>query len=192
MSYTPEDAWLDEAYSQMVEEVLREHRDDIIGEFVSERMASYHKQNPDLLAPAVSCLEEARKLQSTSASASLVFSQATIEIALRDVILEPVVFGMVHEESTGPLIAELVVGNRQFTRLLFAVLEEHGLNLRTRKRKGSSKSLWEEMEDIKKVRHSILHRGAAASERDAQLALTLAELFVERLYPYIEQRMAGR
>ena len=64
MSMTPEDAWREEAYGQMVKEILESHREEIIDEFVSERMASYYRNNPDLSAAAESALAEARSLLS--------------------------------------------------------------------------------------------------------------------------------
>ena len=191
MSITPHEAWQEEAYSLMVQEILEDHRDDIIDEFVSERMASYYKQHPNLLDQAMAALEEARKLKEVSYSASLVFARAAIEIALKDAILKPVVFGMVHEENTGSLIAELVVGNNQFTKLLFAVLEDYGLDLKNRKRKGSSKSVWEELEDIQKLRNRVLHQGVAASEQDALLALEASDLIVHKIAPYLRSQIVG-
>ncbi len=191
MSITPDEARQEEFYGEMVQQILEDHRDEIIDEFVSERMASYYKQHPDLLEPAVAVLDEARKLKGASDAACLVFAQAAIEIALRDVVLKPVVFGMVHEENTGSLIAELVVGNRQFKKLLFSVLEDYGLDLKTAKRKDSSKSVWEEIEDIQKLRNRILHRGELVSERDALLALKISEFIIEKLFPNLRKLVAG-
>lgn len=189
MSMTPDEAWQEEAYGHMVQEILHDHRDEIIDEFVSERMASYYKVHPDLHAAAVATLEEARRLKNVSHSACLVFARAATEIALRDAILKPVVFGMVHEENTGSLIAELVVGNQQFTKLLFAVLEDYGLDIKNKKRRGSSKTLWDEMEGIQKLRNRVLHRGETVSEQDALLALKISEIVVEGLITYLRDRI---
>ncbi len=120
MSITPEEAWQEEAHDRMVEEILESHREDIIDEFVSERMASYYRNHPDLTAPAEAAIDEARDLLEVSPTASLVFSRSAIEITLRDVLLKPVAFGMVHDENAGSLMADLAIGNRHFTRLLFS------------------------------------------------------------------------
>lgn len=191
MGMTLEDAWQEEAYDRIVDEVLETHRDEIIDEFRSERMASYYHEHPDLLKMARSCLNEARGLKDTSASACLVFSQSAIEIALRDAILKPVVFGMVHEENTAALIAELVTGNQQFTKLLFSVLENYNLNLKAEWREGSSKFLWQEMSEIKKLRNQLVHRGEMVSEANAHLSLMIAEFIVEKLSPYLQQQITG-
>ncbi|EDP62396.1 hypothetical protein BAL199_29450 [alpha proteobacterium BAL199] len=95
MGMTPQEAWQEEAYDRMVEDIIRDHRQDIILEFVTDRMASYYRQNPDLIAPATAMLNEARKLRDVSASGCLVFAYSAIEITLRDAILKPVVFGLV-------------------------------------------------------------------------------------------------
>ncbi len=104
MSITPEEAWQEEAYDRMVEEILESHKEDIIDEFVSERLASYYRNHPDLTVPTESAIKEARHLLEVSPTASLVFSRSAIEITLRDVLLKPVAFGMVHDEKAGSLI----------------------------------------------------------------------------------------
>lgn len=192
MSITPDEAWQEAAYERMVEEILDDHQDEIVGQFVSARMASYYVEHPNLLSPAVAALEEARRLKGVSPSACLVFAQATIEIALRDAILKPVVFGMVHDENTGSLIAELAVGNKQFTKLLFAVLETYGFDLKKAKRQNSSKNVWEEMTEVQKLRNSVIHRGEMASEQDASLALEISRIIVEELFPHMRSQFIAK
>ena len=47
MSTTLEDALEEEAYARMVDDVISAHKDDIISDFVSERMKSYYlKEQP--------------------------------------------------------------------------------------------------------------------------------------------------
>ena len=62
MSMTPEEAWQEEAYDQMVREILDSNRDNIINEFVSKRMASYYLNHPDLTSATQAALDEARSL----------------------------------------------------------------------------------------------------------------------------------
>ena len=157
VSMTLEEAQEEEAYAHMVEEILsshkgeiidefiESHKDNIIDEFISERMTAYYRHHPNLTAPADTAIGEAQKLIEISPAASLVFSRSAVEITLRDVLLKPVAFGMVHDENNGPLIAELVIGSHNFTRSLFNVLEDYGLDLK----QVSHKKLWEEMEEIK-------------------------------------------
>ncbi len=191
MSITPEEAWQEEAYDRMVEEILESHREDIIDEFVSERMASYYRNHPDLTAPVEAAIDEAGDLLEVSPTASLVFSRSAIEITLRDVLLKPVAFGMVHDENAGSLMAELVIGNHHFTRLLFSILEDYGLDLKRITRQDVSKSLWEEMEDIKEIRNRVLHRGDKASKEQAKLSLEIAEILLRGLYPHLRKQIAG-
>lgn len=191
MSMTLEEAWQEEAYDRMVQDVLDSHKDDIIGEFISERMASYYKNHPDLTDAAERVIGEAKKLLELSPTASLVFSRAAVEITLRDVLLKPVAFGMVHDDTAGPLITELVVGNRQFTRLLFAILESHGLDLKQAKRQGASISIWAEMESIKDIRNRVVHYGEIVTRESAELSLALASILLHKLYPKLRQIIVG-
>ena len=59
MSTTLEDALEEEAYARMADDVISAHKDDIISDFVSERMKSYYLNNPHLTAPAEAAIEEA-------------------------------------------------------------------------------------------------------------------------------------
>jgi len=188
---TPEDAWREEAYDRMVEEVLETHREQIVEEFVAARMASYYRQNPDLSAAAERMLDEAIRLLKISPSASLVFSYAAIEITLKNVLLKPVAFGMIHDELTGPLITDLVINNRQFTKLLFQVLREYGFDITTQKRQGSSISLWEEMKDLRTLRNGVVHSGEPTSNEQAALSLRYAKFLLHKLYPQVRALIIG-
>ncbi len=100
MSYSYLDAEMEAGYDRLVEEILEDNKDQIIDEFVAERMASYYAKHPDFDAPAKNAIQDARDLLNSHPTASLVFSGSATEMALRDVLLKPVVYGMVHEEST--------------------------------------------------------------------------------------------
>ena len=190
MSMTPEDAWREEAYGQMVKEILESHREEIIDEFVSERMASYYRNNPDLSAAAESALAEARSLLSGNPTASLVFSRSATEIALRDVLLKPIAHGMVHDEHSGALMVELAIRNQQFTKLLFGVLEVYGINLKSNSRKGTSNNLWAEIQEIANTRNQILHHGGTKVTNDqAERSLEIAVILLDELYPYLRNQV---
>ncbi len=190
MSMTPEDAWREEAYDQMVKEILESHREEIIDEFVSERMASHYRNNPDLSAAAESALAEARSLLSSNPTASLVFSRSATEIALRDVLLKPIAHGMMHDEHGGALMVELAIRNQQFTKLLFGVLEEYGIDLKSLSRTGASNNLWAEIQEIANTRNRILHHGGTkASNEQAERSLEIAVILLDKLYPYLRNQV---
>ena len=191
MSMTPEDAWREEAYDQMVKEILESHREEIIDEFVSKRMASYYQNNLNLTAPAKSALCEARSLLKSNPTASLVFSRSATEIALRDVLLKPIAYGMVHDENAGSLMVELAIRNQQFTKLLFSVLEDYGVDLKYLSRKGVPNKLWAEIQEISNTRNQILHHGRKASKEQAERSLEIAAILLDRLYPYLRKQIMG-
>jgi hypothetical protein len=168
VSMTWEEAQEEEAYSRMVDEIIASHKDDIIDEwlaehkehiiedFISERMNAYYLNTPHLTSSADIAIEEAQKLIDISARASLVFSVSAIEITLRDILLKPVAVGMMHDDNTGPIMAEFVIRSNSFTKLLLQILEHCGLDLKQVTRHGSYKKLWVEIEDVKKYRNKIL------------------------------------
>lgn len=189
MGMTPHDAWQEEAYDRMVDEILESHRDEIIDELAAERMASYYQNNPNLTEAAESALVEARSLLKSSPTASLVFSRSATEIALRDVLLKPLAYGMVHDEKAGSLLVELVIRNRQFTELLFGVLEYYGVDLKSFTREGASDNIWAEIGEIAKTRNRILHRGEKASDEQANRSIKLATILLDKIYPSLRRQI---
>ncbi len=189
MSMTPDEAWHEEAYDRMVDEILESHRDEIIDEFVFGRMVSYYQNNPNLTAAAESALVEACSLLKSSPTASLVFSRSATEIALRDVLLKPVAYGMVHDEIAGSLLVDLAIRNQQFTKLLFSVLEYYGVDLKSFTREGASNNIWAEIEEVAKTRNRILHRGEKASDEQANRSIDVATILLEKIYPDLRRQI---
>jgi hypothetical protein len=203
MSMTWEEGYEEEAYSRMIDEIIASHGDDIndfiathkneiINEFLLERMNSYYRDHPNLTASADTAIEEAQKLIDISPRASLVFSLSAIEITLRDILLKPVAVGMIHHDEIGPLIADFVIRSNCFTKLLLQILEDYGVDLKQFTRTGSGKKLWAEIEEVKKSRNNILHHGQDVSKDDAKLSLDIAVILLRKLYPTLKKRVVGQ
>ena len=128
-------------------------------------------------------LHEAENCIETSPTASLVISSAAIETALKHLLLRPLVFGMIYDDNTAKVIAELLLRSSRFERLLFHILEDRGLDIRARKRDGATVSLWDESEQIKQLRNDVVHKGSLVGLVEAQWAVELAGFFVKRIYP---------
>ena len=60
---------------------------------------------------------------------------------------------MVHDEHGGALLVELAIKNQQFTKLLFVVLKEYGIDLKSICRKGASNNIWAEIQEIANTRN---------------------------------------
>ena len=182
MSMTPQEAqheeWLDQLYE--------EHKDQAIEEFTEERLQSYYRNNPELVQPARSVLEEARNLLPHSARASIVLASVAIEVGLKRAILGPVVFGLVHDESVAGLITDLVIAARQsdYKNLLFKILEDHGnVNLDTYTREGGLKPLMQEYQEIQKDRNRVIHKAEPIAPERAAEAVAVATAVLEELFP---------
>ncbi len=186
MTTTPEDV----AYDEWIDQILEENKDDIISEYVYERLGSYYQSHPDVDERAKALLHEAEHCLETSPTASLVISWTAIEIALKQLLLRPVVFGMVHDENTATVIAELLLRNRSFERLLIHILEDRGLDIRARKRDGANVSLWDELQQIKQLRNNVIHEGSLVGLKEAQWAIKLAGVLVKRVYPWLRSQFS--
>ena len=185
------DEWISSLYSDFAKEVLAGHDDlygEVIDQFTSERLQSYYVSNPRVAERALWALGQARSLLTSHPAACLVLAVTASEVGLKSGLLKPILHGLVHDDAMAVIIAELVPEQRndKFQTLLFGILKEYGgVDLRTFKRSGASMTLWEEMQGIQKLRNGVVHRAEAIIPADAQKAVHIAAVIVERLFPAV-------
>jgi hypothetical protein len=201
VSWTREDAEREEFYERMYnqfgpewaeahdEELYRQHYGEAIKEFTAERLQSYYIAHPTLAEPARSVLRDAQALIQVNTRAALVFAVIAIELAIKTVLLKPVVFGLVHAEGLAHFITDLTLqqtGTGRFEDLLTRILASYGgVNLETFTRTGSTKPLWREIQELQKARNGIVHRGEAIPEETATLAVAVASTLLETIFPQV-------
>lgn len=181
------------AYDEYMAQLYEEHKKEAIQEFTSERLQSYYSNNKLLAKPAFNALTEAQTLIRINATAGLVFAAIAMEVGLKETLLKPIVFGLVHAVSVASLITDLVVSHKnmdKYRQLLLQILREHGgVALDTYKRTESSKPIWQEIKEVQNKRNLILHRAESASDEQAALALGVATTIVEKLFPMVVTKM---
>jgi hypothetical protein len=160
---------LEEAqYDEFMEKFYEEYKEQAIEEFTTELLQSYYSNHKLLAKPAFDALLEARNLMNTSTRAALVFSAVAMEVALKETLLKPIVYGLVHTTSVASLVTDLVMGHRSMDRykdLLLQILKEHGgVDLQSYKRTDSRQDIWSEIKIVQKKRNDILHTGQMATE----------------------------
>jgi len=153
---TPDEA----RYEEYMDQLYKEHREQAVEEFKDEHLQSYYSDHRLLAKPAFNALMEARHLININDTASFIFSAIAMEVGLKETLLKPIVFGLVHAASVAALITDLAISDRsmdQYRKLLLQILREHGgVDLDTYKRPDSNKLIWEEIKEIQKQRNSIL------------------------------------
>ena len=181
------------AYDQAMSDLYEEHKVEAINEFTTERLSSYYSKNSDLAKPAFNALNEARLLSENHSTASLILAVIAMEVALKTILLKPIVYGLVHTESIATLITDLTIsqnGMDRYRDLLFKVLKDHGkIDFKTFKREGSLSFFWNEIGIVQKIRNNIMHRGETASSEDTQLAISIAASLLEVIFPHLMQEM---
>lgn len=178
MSYTEQDAKLDELWEKMSEELYPEHKEQAIDEFTTERLQSFYLKNPDILNPGIRMYIEARELEENHPSASYVFATSAIEIFLKASLLKPVVYGLVYNESLAEVIVETALsfpGFERYKKLLSGLfLELIEIDINKVKRFGSDKFLLQEASDVQEKRNKIIHQGMIVDNNDAKYAISVA------------------
>ena len=190
---TEEDAARDEFYDRITAEVLADHRDIIISEFVEDRLAAYFDARPEIEKSAEKPLSTAKMLLTVNPSASLVFSMTSVEISMRDLLLKPIVAGLVHNPDIADVVADLVdAKNKKTITLLDFVFTEIGLPSIRNQTLCGDRLLWSERRELQEMRNGIVHRGDDVEQEHAQRGLNLAKHFIRKLYPAIRDHLTHR
>jgi hypothetical protein len=187
--------FIDSLYDDFAKEVL-EGRSDlhglVIAQFVSERLHSYYVNTPRIVDRARWAFSQARQLLPTHPEASLVLAVTAAEVGLKSGLLKPILHGLVHDDAMAAVVAELMPEQRndRFKNLLFGILREYGgIDLHSFRRNGMAKSLWQEIEEVQRVRNEIVHRAGSATLEDATRAAVIAELILTTLYPSVLRKI---
>jgi len=189
------DEFINEVYDDFARDVLS-GRDDLYREVVEKftvgRLQSYYLDHPKLAEPALWALKEAKSIDAVHPAARLVFGTIATEVGLKATLLKPILFGLVHADSLAAFIVELIPEQRndKFQKVLFAILKEFGgVDLGSFRRDGSDKTLWQEISETHQRRNALLHRGEQVKVVDAELALQIAEIVIEKLFPDVIFRL---
>lgn len=186
---TPEEA----QYEEYMDQLYEEHKEQAIQEFIYERLQSYYGEHRLLAESAFAALTEAKKLIDGHATAAFLSSAIAVEVGLREALVKPIVFGLVHTLSVASLITDMVLSRpdkKKYQNLLLHLLREHGdVDLHSFKRPDSRRLIWEEIAEVKNKRDLIVHQAKTATSDEATLALGIASTVLEDLFPRVVERM---
>lgn len=178
---------------ELAKEFYEENYSDAIREFTSERLQSYYLAQPELAVPALDALRHAQFLMPVLHDAALVFAVTATELTVKNVLLKPIISGLVHTEELATFIADLTTkhsGMDRFQNLLTEILAQFGgFELKTYKRPGSSKTLWNEMDEVQKARNAVIHRGETVEAEVSDLSIRVAHTLLKETFPQILSRL---
>lgn len=180
MGMTWQEAEQEAAYSQL--------QDDIIEEFKAERLGSYFSDNPQAALPGIAALATARTLLPQNATAGFLFAFISAEFCLSRLFLRPLVFGVVHQETSADILSDLIARGtgwqKSFEKIVFPIIQEHcGIELGNECLDGSGKPIWKQFVGLKDFRNSVVHRAETANAEQARCALSIAQTLMEDVFP---------
>lgn len=190
MSYDEHDAAMDEMYERIGEELYPEHRVQAIGEFTAERLSSYYQSNPMVMRPAVDALQEAKRLSANGhSSATVVFCVTTVELLLKATLLQPIVYGLVHNDGLAEIIVKYALGQTGFDRyrnLLSRLFKELAdLDIANVRREGATATLIDECKRVQDLRNDIIHKGHSCDAAAAQGAYDVAVAVFDQIVVHV-------
>jgi len=123
--------------------------------------------------------EGKRLLDNGHPSAAIVLSASAVELFSKATILQPLVYGLVHNDKMADIIVNYTLGQIGFERykdLLSKLFREvAGLDLATVRRTGSTRPLINECKASAQQRNMILHWGYTFSAQDAVMACEISQ-----------------
>ncbi len=171
------------------EEYIEEISIQAVNEFTSERLQSYFLTYPEVAKEAYFALDEAIRLKKSDFfSAAFLFSVIATEVAVKSVLLKPIVNGLVHNIPTSTLITDLVVRNGldRIEELLCTSLNNiANIDLKSFTRDSSGQNLWSEIKTLQKKRDYLVHRAKMPSQTDAEQAISVADAVLVNLFPAV-------
>jgi hypothetical protein len=185
--------WARDHAGELAGEFFEENYEGAVNQFTVERLQSYYLKYPDLGGPALTALLYAKSLMPSFHCAALIFAATATELTVKSVLLKPIISGLVHTEELASLIADLTTrhtGMDRFQNLLTEVLTQYGgFELKTFKRPGSVKTLWQEMDDVQSARNGVVHRGQLANAGVANLGILVADTLLNQVFPGILKKI---
>jgi len=180
----------EEAMSEYYEGLyLSEFKERAIDEFTKERLRSYYIDHPELIISALAALTEAKKVENTSPTSAILLAGISIELGFKIGILKPIVFGFVHSEAAAEAISNMTIkqtGIDRFKGLLITLLNDiSSVDISKFTRNGVKKPLWDERNEIQKLRNDISHQGKICTFTESNFAIAVAESILSELLPQI-------
>lgn len=184
----------DAAYDEYaVKEYEAEIAEEGVEAFSRERLQAYYRQNPTVAQKPLRALRTAESLADASPSASLVFAAVCLELTVKNVILHPLVYGLVHNEAVARFVAQYAVGRggaSRFDRLLLRLLHELAdVDLAAYRRQGVTLTLWEEVLCVTNLRNIVLHCGQEATDDQARTARDVSRTLLCVVFPEVVQAL---
>jgi hypothetical protein len=170
-------------------ELYREHYEQAIEEFTTERLQSYYLKHPDMARTAIRMMEQATELSRSHPTAAFLFASSAVEITIKHLLVKPIVNGLVHNEAVADAVMDLTptqTGSEGFKNLLFGVLKKVAyVDLATHKRVGSNRALWDEWKQLQKDRNNLIHDGVTPSNETLGSFGPVALEFLDVVFPTV-------
>jgi len=179
--------WLRENAAELAHESFEDNYEEAVKLFRSERLKSFYIEHPELAGPALEALNYARTLLMTHPRAALVFGAISIELLIKNVLLRPLISGLVHSEDLASLIVEQStnqIGLDRYQKLLAGIVSEFSsFELSTLKRPNSSQTLWQEITIVQEARNGVIHRGRSVEAEMATRSIEIADMLLNVILP---------
>ena len=185
--------WVRDNAAEFAREFFEDNYEEAVQVFTSERLQSFYVKHPDLAVPALEALNYARTLMPTHPRAALVFGATSTELVIKNVLLRPLISGLVHIEDLALLVVEQSTnqtGMGRFQKLLAGIVSEFSsFELSTLKRPSSSQTLWQEIKTVQEARNGVVHRGEAFGEEMATRSIEIADTLLNVVFPDVLSKL---
>lgn len=172
----------DDYYDDGRDEFIEQIGQDAIANFQTERLQSFYKKHGDLALQPMYMRNEAKSVLEKSPSAALVLAMASIEVGFKGIIIEPIISGLVHEESLASLVTETFMKSARHDgvlKIVDRVVKKYAsIDLRAVALPQHSNTYLAEVGEAgkaQKLRNAVLHKADLCSRDDTERVIELAD-----------------
>ncbi|MFH1479979.1 MAG: hypothetical protein ABIG67_01810 [Pseudomonadota bacterium] len=186
MSMTLQEAEFEQGMDELYKEFRRQYED----EYVFEQIHNYYKDNPDIPKATLNYYHEAQSHFSQEYyTTAFLLTTISIEVGIKVIILKPILFSLAFDKTAGELLYDSTFKRKsvpEIPNLYYQILQDiAGFDFKNYVRVGETKTLWEELKKIQKLRNEVIHQAKNVSPKDALQTISIARSIHEEVIPNI-------
>ena len=186
MSCTPEDAEYEIGLDLLYDDFKKNYEPDLI----VEKVCIFYEENEKICEIAALNLTESKELMIMKHySASFLHSIIALEVAIKTVVLKPILFSLSSDSRACQLLFDLTFKRKSIPQIpaqYFEILREiSNIDFKNKKRDGESTALYSEIKKLQELRNEVVHQGIFIDSDDARKALDVASHVLDVLIPQV-------
>lgn len=160
----------------MEDEYLEEIKRKAIDGKPRETIREYYLYSKTLFSSTTVTLQNAKSHLAFNPTSTIIYAAIAQELMLKELLFKPIIFGVVNNEDAADIVIHYIFHNKSpfnISKINDLVWEFTRLNFHGYKRKNSKQAIWQEMDNLSKMRNKAMHQGVQFTKAEAKFNLKL-------------------